>query len=239
MKKSLAALSVLLIGACLTSGLAAPIGNVDAGRKYLIAARDLTPWSTGLFLRSGARDAKVSGSDRSYDYLHFAAYVGYDLFAWITPYVLIGSNNTDFDNTGDDEFKPEFGFGMRLNLLHHDIMDPTLLENTILVNAAWQYSVSEAIRNNDGQAMQEFYATATLSILNDLDDSKLFLPEGIALFLGPAVSIVNSDRVSTKEEYGIVAGLEIYCTKRVSFYLSGEMMGKDSNGVLLGVNLCL
>ncbi len=239
MKRSYLSAPVCLLTASLISAMAAPIGNVSAGRRYLIAAQDLTPWTAGLFVRSGEREAQVSGWDRTFDYTRLAFYIGYDVFTWITPYVLIGANNTDLDGTGEGEFKPEWGFGMRLNLLHHDIMDPTLFEDTILVNASWQYSVSQAMRKGDEQEMHELCAVFTLSVLNEFSGSKLYLPEGMALFGGPIFSLVDTSGADMKEDYGLVAGLEVYYTKRISFYIAGELMGKDSAGVMVGINLSL
>lgn len=238
MKKYTVALA-LIVSFLAANVFAGPIGNQNAGRKYFIAAKDLSPWSTGFFARSGNRAARVSGIDEKYDYTHFAAYIGYDFFPWVTTYVLAGGNNTSFDGTGDDVAKPEFGFGMRFNVLHHDLLDPTLFEDVLLVNAAWQFTSSDGFRNDSEQTVQELYANVTISIVNEILGDKFYLPNGISIFAGPSYSVVESSSVSPDDNFGILLGLEVFYTKRISMYLSGEMMGTDSTSVGAGIHVCL
>jgi hypothetical protein len=239
MKKYLVAVSLVLLAVNLAPALAAPVGNVSAGRKYFLAARDLSPWSTGIYLRSGTRTADVGDIEENFDYTRFLGYIAYDFFPWLTPYLMAGSASISLDGTGDGEYKPEFGFGVRFNVLHHDIMDATLFEDVLLINASCQYSLTEATREETSQELQEFYATATLSILNEITGSKLYLPEGISIFLGPSYSLINTPSTTAKDNFGILVGMEVYYTKRISFYLSAEMMGTDSTSAMVGINLCL
>jgi len=231
--------SAVLAAFCVTflaGGLFAyPIGNQDAGRKYLIAARDLTPWSAGVHVKSGRREARVDSVTRDIDFTRAALYVGYDFVPWVTTFVKAGANNTSLDGRGEDDYSLELGFGMRANLLHHEIMDPTLFEDRIMINASWEFSNTEASRHLRDQSYRELQASLTLSIVNDLRGDKLYFPHSISLFFGPTFSLVDTSGASMRNEMGLVAGLEVFTTKRVFFRLAAEQIG-DSSSVLFGLH---
>ena len=232
-----AAFVLLTLGTAST--MASPVGNVMAGRKYMVAARDLTPWSAGLYYRGGTREAEVGNTDESIEFSRISVYAAYDVLSWLSPYVKIGSSTINLDNSTDPQSKPEFGFGARFNILHHDILDPTFFEDSIMVNASIEYSMTEATRDEDTQTFAEVYASATVSLLNEILGDKFYLPNGIALFLGPSYSIIETGSTTTDSDFGFLIGLEIFYSEKVSFYLSSEQMGKDSTSILAGLNICL
>ncbi len=217
---------------------ASSIGHISAGRKYYFAARDLQPWSAGVYVKSGKRDIRQGSIDTT----RFALYAGYDYFPWVTTFAKVGSNNTSIDTvvpTTDDEFNMELGFGQRFNIFHHEILDPDLFENRILVNAAWEFSTTQARRGNRDQDFRELQASVTLSLVNDVVGSKLYLPHSIGLFAGPTFSLIDTSGASTRNDFGVIAGLEVFLTKRVSFHASMEQIGSGSSSALFGMHLCL
>ncbi len=240
--KNNSAMATLVFSFCLavtgSALLASPIGNISAGRKYYVAARDLDQWSAGAYVKSGKREIRQGDIDSTKAIM----YVGYDFFPWVTTFVKGGMNNTTIDSivpAQDDDYNMELGFGMRFNVFHHEILDPTLIEDRIMVNASWEFSSTQARRGFQDQDFRELQASATLSIVNDVAGSKLFLPHSIGLFFGPTYSMVDSSGANTRSEVGLVAGLEVFYTKRVSFHFSMEQIGSGSSSGLVGVHVCL
>jgi hypothetical protein len=218
---------------------AAPMGNVMAGRKYFVAAKDLSPWTAGVYFRGMSRDGEVDNTAQTIEGSKLCLYTGYDVLPWMTPYVKLGTGSISLDGSGNKDYNPEFGFGLRLNLLHHEIMDPTLFEDVIMINASCEYSVTEATRDEDTQAFAELYAAATVSILNEILGDKFYLPNGISLFLGPTYSIIESSATTTDDDFGFLFGVDIFHSERVSYYFSAEIIGSNSSAVMAGLNVCL
>jgi hypothetical protein len=80
-------------------------------------------------------------------------------------------------------------------------------------------------------------ASLTASLVNHVAGSKLFLPESIAIFAGPAYSETMNDDIddSPDEQIGFTGGLEVYQTKRVSYY--ARLDDFDKTGYAVGVNV--
>lgn len=237
--KNNSAKATLVFSLCLiamgSTLFASPIGNISAGRKYYVAARNLDQWSAGAYVKSGSREIRQGDIDTT----KAVMYVGYDFLPWVTTYAKGGMNNTTIGTAQDDDYNMELGFGMRFNLLHHEILDPTLFEDRIMVNASWEFSSTQARRGFRDQDFRELQASVTLSIVNDVVGSKLFLPHSIGLFFGPTYSMVNTSGVDTRSDLGLLVGLEVFYTKRVSFHFSLEQIGSGSTAGLAGVHVCL
>lgn len=240
MKKSFSTTTIVfatLLGMAAPSLWASPIGHLTAGRRYYVAARDLHQWSAGGYVKSGSRDTRQG----DYDFTKAVMFLGHDFTPWVTTFVKAGMNNTTISAMvpDDDDYSLEIGFGMRFNLLHHEIMDPTLLEDRLFVNASWEYSTTQASRGSSTQDFHELQASLTLSIVNDILGSKLYLPHSIGLFFGPTFSLVSTSGATTRDELGFIVGLEVFHSNRLSLHAALEQIGTDSSSVLVGLHLCL
>ncbi len=242
MKKSfpkLAALSFVYILSSASWLSAAPIGHSAAGRQYLVTARPLDAWSLGVQARVGTREARVDNRTEDIRFTRLGMYAGYDIQRWITAFVKMGANDTRLDDFSGGQFSFEFGGGMRFNLFHHEILDPTLNEDRILINAAWEYSTAQAERMGGDQRYHELHGSLTMSIVNDVVGTKMYIPHAIALFFGPTYSLFDSARVSTRSDVGVLVGLEVYHSERTSFRFSVEQIGSDSTTGMFGVHVGL
>ena len=230
MKRSLTVILVAVLvleGTCLLIP-ALPIAGSNTGREYLMGVSDLGNWSCGIYSRMLDRDIDIRGIDSLMKSKSIIGYVGYDFVRWFTTYVLAGQNESEFGNMGygDDEF--EYGFGMYFNLLDQDILDPTLFEDKIRINAGWQYSESKTESGGSDVEWSEICASLTLSIVNDLDGNKRYVPNSIALFAGPVYSDIDSSIINEKDVFGYTAGIQVFYTEKVSFDIGVEKFESDT-----------
>jgi len=192
---------------------AVPVGSSNESRDYLIAARDLSNWSCGTTLNMRERDITAFGSGAvTMDTQGMLGFLGYDVARWITLYLIGGASQHRIVG----ESVPggaEYGLGLHFNIFDHDIMDPTLFEDRLRLNASCHAVYTEcAFRGVAGVQAMDTYAALTGSIVNDLPGHKFFVPRSIAIYAGPTYSsLQNFDRtVRTLTPFGATAGLEFY-----------------------------
>ena len=217
----LTALVILAISnTCL---VAAPVANSNMGREYLIGSSSLAHWSAGFFASDGGRRLSWDGGGTfDMDFVKGGVYVGYDILGWMTPYCSVAANTVKADNTGSDDTELELGFGVQLNLLDQEIMDPTLLLDRLRINSNVFYARNDADWGTRSAKWRELSASLTASLVNDLDGNKAYWPESTAIYIGPIYSTYISDDLDTEESWGLIGGLRFYFTKRVSLDLSME-----------------
>lgn len=229
--------------ACLVAGglsvIAAPRGGSNLDREFILGSSDKDNWSCGITYSTRERQVEILDVEDKLDSTIFAAYVGYAITPWATLYGIAGEFISEFDaDFGSSEDKNFlYGASLQLDLFSHEVQDPMLMENKIRVNATLGYLASEVEAFGEEQDFQEFQASLTASIVNDVVGSKLFLPESIAVFAGPVYSSTLSDDVddSPDDNFGMTVGFEIFHTKRVSYYASIEDF--DEVGYSAGLNV--
>lgn len=227
---------VFLVAGKFSPLFAVPIGDSNLGRKYLVTAEDLGNWCCGLYSSSRDRDVQSGGKTLPMKSHTMAGYVGYSYKPWFITYVVIGNSKTKIGFSGHPNSESEYGFGMLFNILDHDILDPTLFEDRIRINAGWQYSASKTQWGAGNKTKwRELSASLTVSIVNDIVGDKRYYPMSIALFAGPIYSDIMSSSIDEKEKFGFTAGLEVFYTQRVSFYCGIENFGDDA--FMGGVNV--
>ena len=92
---------------------------------------------------------------------------------------------------------------------------------------------------DDEQAYSELFASATLSLVNDIYGDKYYLPFSIGVYVGPCYSVIETSSTSIEDDFGYVAGLEVFYTKRISFFATANQFGSNSSSATVGVHLCL
>lgn len=222
----LVAVSLLLAAA--HHVVAAPVANSNLGREYLIGSDSLENWSAGLFTRLGERVISQRGAEVDLEFSKGMAYVGYDVLRWITPYVAVGIGDVEVADVDSDGSESELAFGVHFNILDQEIMDPTLMEDRLRINANIYLGVTESTVDGSTREWEELAVNLTVSLVNDLQGNKAYLPFSIAIYAGPAYSDYRSDDFDIEETFGFVGGLEIFHTKRISSDLSMEKFQSEA-----------
>lgn len=202
---------------------ALPVGRSNLSREYLVSPQDLGSWSIGLYAIKQERDVTANKymSDVPMKSSKTLGYIGYDIIPWITAYVVGGSSETRI-GWGSGSSKPEIGFGAVFNLIDTEIEDPTLFENRLRLSSHAQYTWGSAKSSTSSSDVKwgEFSGSLLLSIVNDLEGDKFFVPNSIALFVGPVFSVINSNTIEQDKIFGMTGGLDIFLNEKVSLELA-------------------
>ena len=227
---------VTLISVLNTKIMASPIGNSNMGREYLVSSDPLDNWSIGIFGGSGKRGVDLDkGGKSDLDINRGMIYVGYDLFSWITPFLALGITDSDISaiSSSDSSTKFAYGAGLNFKLLSQEIMDPNLMIDLLRINADFYYNGSETESMGETITWGEFSGSLTFGLVNDTRANKSLFPESIGIYAGPIYSYYVSSGFDAKETVGLLAGLEMFFTKRTSFDISIQMFDETSvNGSL-------
>jgi hypothetical protein len=230
-----AGLSCLIL-MCAAGAAGAPIGNSNQGRDYLVSTAMLSPWSFGIFGEGGTREVewKDSGFPLELESRKLMVFLGYDVIRWITPFVAFGVSDMEFGGSQGGDTELELGAGLHLNLIDQEIMDPTLYEDKLRLTANLYYSQSETTWLSNTAKVNEFSANLLLSLVNDIEGHKEYLPYSLALFAGPSFSAISGD-VRETQEVGFIIGLDVFYTKRVSFNFAFEKYEQET--ITSGINV--
>ena len=216
--KSVMFASVLFSTVC----LAGPqIGSSQKGRHYLVSSDSLHGWSLGAYLAESRRDVELHGFDSQMKLKSAGAFIGYDIMRWASVFGIAGSSDTSFGGAGShlstSSSESEFGVALQVNLLDHELMDPTVIENRLRLNAQASYMRHKADHAWGSLAWNDLSAGLMLSIINDTPSFKIFWVENVAIYGGPVYSrIFSSDRISEKSNFGYAAGVEIGFSEKIS-----------------------
>jgi hypothetical protein len=226
MNGKIAAVALTSLSLAALNAQAIPTAGELSGQYYLVEATDLNSWHVGLYGRGHERKLKDDGRKIELEVNRGLAFAGYDVFSWFTLYGLAGVSEMKLSHGNWSSDKAgEFGLGAWLNLLDHDAMDFNELCDRFRIQAALQYSVI----SNDHVDYGEFSANLTFGIVNEIRGSKEFWPENIALYAGPCLNIVHCDDYDQErdDELGMVFGLDVQLSRRVSFGGSIEVYQDD------------
>ena len=208
---------------------AGPLGNSNVGGEYMVGTQNLWPWSFSVLYESQKRDVTPLGRLQSQQYI---GCVGFDPLRWLTVYAGAGSGTTKFSGLSNPEDNPTYLLGAHFNLLDHQVASPTMFEERIRINADLQYSVTRA---DSGIDWSEFYGSLTVSIVNDVEGNKIFLPNSIALFVGPVFSDLESDVFDEESTTGYTLGIEVFLSEKVSLGYALEEL--DGSSYTVGLNV--
>ena len=165
-------------------------------------------------------------------------YVGYNPSPWLAIYAMAGWDRSDLGSvlSLSSESKLIYGASVNLDLFSHEIQDPVLIEDKIRVNASLGFLKTDVETLGTEENLTEIEASLTISIVNDVEGSKLYLPETIALFFGPIYSEFIGDDIedSGDDQVGFTVGLEAFNVKRVS--LSTRIEFFENTGYAVGLH---
>ena len=231
MKTSSYLLTAVVLFGLSTLCQAVPVSNSNGARDYLVNDSSLNRWSVGIY--GGERERNIRTDPHNIPYSietrTFMAYLGFNLTRWLMVYGTIGETETELKNTpftDDAGYELAYGAGVHVHLLDHEIPDPTLLENKLRLVAGLQYVFNQTDQPIADWEWEEYMAYLTVSLVNDIAGNKLFLPNSVAIYAGPAYSDIRSDDIDqTSDEFGYTAGLEIFYTESVSFDIGIQDFG--------------
>ena len=225
----------------------------NLGRDYEVSVPDLKQWSCGLYTESMDRKLDSAGVfmyGSKLNYQRNMGYIGYDFFRdydflrCMTTYATLGTGSLKIGNGQRSGSCAQYGVGAHFNLLDKDILDPTLAEDKIRVTAGVEYIASNPSVDTSGFgfdkqsiSFDELSGSLIVSFVNDIEGDKTFLPFGLSVFAGLLYSdfITNSHDLKADSQLGYIAGLEVFYTESISFFLAAENIG--SSGYTAGVDI--
>jgi hypothetical protein len=210
-----------------------PVGHPNSTRNYIIGLQSLHYWSAGIYGEGYDRGITVNGVDRMLTRTRVMGYVGLDVLPWVTLYGTAGSSTLKFgsaEEANDAEF--EYGGGLNINVLDHEVLDPALFEDRLRINAnvslvrgrtAWDRPVGVQEFEWD-----EVSASVIFSIVNDCEGEKKFVPNSVTIFGGPIYSDYMGSEIEVVDQVGFMAGLEIFYSLSFSFNVGIMSYGGES-----------
>ena len=217
-----------------TSALAAARSNEAI--DYLYKNPALGNLTAGFYVGQSEREISRSGPlpDTSMTSSRGYAYLGYDLAPWLNVYGLLGGNQAKLAGTPSADAEMLLGVGVSMNLLNHFVREPTPMEDAFRINADVRLISTKADFLFNSVTWQELSASLRFSLVNFPEGSKDYRPEAIALYAGPAFSYIQSSDIESKDQLGMVGGLEIFFYDALSVDLNVEYIG--ATGFFAGVN---
>ena len=233
MNKTTYTLLALIVG-LLTNTLslcAMPLGSNEPS-DYLIKGHDLSKLSTGVYAVQSSRQitwdrsgiTQVMESDR------VQAYLGYEVLDWITVYAIGGGSESKIKGAQAGDSETELGLGFRANLLNHFIREPVPAEDVIRINMGVEYVQSSFDNGFSSSDWDELTVALTVALVNHTDGNKFFSPESIALYAGPIYAAITGDDFETKDNMGVIGGLEFYLTDTITLDLQVKHFEETSVG---------
>jgi opacity protein-like surface antigen len=208
---------------------AVPRAAESSGAHYLVAAEPLARWHLGGFYRYHDREIKP---DDDFVQNKAGVHVGYDLLPWLSVYGVIGASWAKIEPYPDEysDAAPEFGGGVWLNLLDHDIAGNLALETRLRIQAQAQvtHASLDNVYDNGDVSYTEFFSSLTVSVINELIGNKNYWPDAIGIFAGPVVNSLHSDEIDNKGGVvGITAGIDMYVTSGLTLSFAYEAYEDD------------
>jgi opacity protein-like surface antigen len=225
------------------STFAAARAPSNSGRDYVNGARSLANWSIGIYAEKAEKDLVFKDADapstRTVKSSKVMAYVGYDALPWLTPYLALGTGNTEVQYEDSEDKHLDAALGLQLNLLDHEIADPFLLEDHFRLNGSVEYTRTSLSVGDENVDLGQWDAYLTAAIVNDIVGSSEFSPESIAVFFGPAYSTwvgsgIEGSRKSS-DDFGFTVGMELFYSPSISMNLRANLM--EHRGISAGLNV--
>ena len=252
MKRQIALL-ISIIGCVLlvniNTSIASPIIGSNENYEYLLGGSDLSKFSIGAYARERNLKVRPTPTYGMVDYKmkmeKVMGFVGYDIVRWGTLYGIFSSTDTRLDSGENIPFRhemfngeeTEYGAGFLINLIDHDIADPTLIEDRIRITAGIEYTSCSTYWNLASAEVRwkELYASMRISLINQVQGWKEYWPHAIAIYGGPAYCSIDSSSLDSGGDAGFIAGVEIYYSERISFDFGCEQL--DAMGYNVGFTL--
>lgn len=230
MKSSKIVLVSLLgvLGVATLNVYASPRAAEASGSHYLMAADDLEGWHLGGFYRYA--DREVANGALALKQNKFIMHLGRDLLSWLSVYGMVGTSSAKLSPSAfEAEYASEYGGGIWVNFLDHDLLNNLALETRLRLQGIAQISTAEPEINGFEDRYVETYAALTLNIVNEIIGNKNYWPEAIGLFFGPVYNKVEFDDTDvTGDEVGLTVGLDLHFSRNIAMSLGLEAFDDDN-----------
>jgi hypothetical protein len=236
-----------MIAMCASTVNAGPITGSNENYDYLLGGTDFSKFCMGVYMRERTYRVGWDPSLTQYamDMKKTSGYIGYDVFRWATLYLIAGNTDTRLSANhriyGNSQqyngAEKETGYGLQINLIDHDIADPSLEEDRIRVNIGAEYTRSKTDHPYSGSSVrwEEVYTSLTVSLINQIHGTKLYWPNAIAIYGGPIWGHIVSTSIDHSGEAGVTFGATIMYSENVTFDLGFESLEKEH--FIAGVNV--
>lgn len=216
---------------------AVPLGRGNDAMNYLFKDPVLSRVTAGIY--GGEVNREITFKDSSFETEMNASrvtgYLGISIFQWLNVHGIAGQNSAEIPGMAEPDGEAIYGGGVSVNLLNHFLREPVPVEDAFRLNLGLQYLSTEAQFGNELLDWDEFSGALTLSVINHTTGNKYYTPESIAIYLGPAFSVIRSDAFEGKSNGGVVGGLEIFFTDSFAVDIRVEFIEQASASA--GVNL--
>jgi len=216
---------------------AVPLGRSNEGMNYLFKDPVLSRITAGAYAGEVNREITFNNSsnENEMNATRVTGYLGISLLEWLNVYGIAGQNKAEIPGMGEADGEAIYGGGISINLLNHFLREPVPMEDAFRLNLGVQVLNTEAQFDSGILDWSEYSGALTISIINHTTGNKYYSPESIALYFGPAFSIIRSDDIEGKNPGGVVGGLEIFFTDSFAVDLRVEFFEQASASA--GVNL--
>ncbi len=217
---------------------AMPIGSGNDGYDYLFKGNKLDWLSAGIYILDTDRGIQFDGTTVSSKLKtrQRLVYIGINAGRWFSVYGLGGEAEARIGAAPYSDPESVYGGGVRINLLDHEVTEPTLMEDRWRVNLGAQYTMNETSMGTVTWDWEELSVALTFGIVNDTLGNKYYTPESIVLYIGPIYSALDSDRFSEKDDIGMVGGMEIFFTDSISLDVEVQRFEDTSLGAGLNIH---
>jgi hypothetical protein len=216
---------------------ALPVGTGSHPGEYLVSAEDLNEWYVGAYMLDRKRDVRIAHSYKSPMYAEKTmVYVGYEFLYGLIGYGTFGSTETRFSGSAGDS-SSEYGGGIHLNIMHHEIPDPTLPEDRFTIDSNLQYTKSSGQWGRRDVEWDEWYGSLTFTFINNLEGNKFYNPNSLGFFFGAAFSDLQTSSFQVDSPLGYTAGVIIFYSENVTIEIGVEGFDYTSSTIGLHVRL--
>ncbi len=218
----------------IVSAHAIPTGKSNESGDYVSGTGISHMLNAGIYGGSLEREVEYKNTVRTLESKQSVVYLGLEPTPWAT--VFVGAGLADHQvGLLESDTTQKIEAGVLLNLVDHVILDPTLFEDKLRVNAGASWAYTEAEWLNNDVRWQEATAFLTVSIVNDTTGNKFFNPDSVAIYMGPLFNYIQSDEIELRDEFGFLAGIEIFVTDSISIDLG--MRHIDTTGFEGGLHI--
>ena len=195
--------------------------------NYAISAKDMSGLHFGVMGRGGERTVKEGRFEGALKESRVNAYLGYDLFRWLTVYGFVGISETksdDFRFEGDTA--ASFGGGAWLYLLDDDQLDIMSTFSRFRVNLGAEY----AFTDSNELALGQTEAFLTFELLNDTFLVHDMYPSSIGVFAGPVFSYLHGEEIEqdASDAWGFTVGLTLTFSRRTYATVGIDLFSDDN-----------
>ena len=141
----LALITFAVLAASILSARAVPVAQSNESGDYIFGTGLSHRLSAGVYGGSLDREIEYDNASETLQSKHAMVYLGVTPTRWLTLFGVIGLAEHQVVGLATSDTTQKFELGFLLNLIDHEILDPTLFEDRLRLNAgaSWAYTDAE------------------------------------------------------------------------------------------------